>query len=473
VKLRRFHVVLSQQEPLSALASACARGLEDAGLERSDSAPDVVLDFGDERSHHAPTTASPFGVWRFVVDGGEPIGWRAMIEGRRSVRARLCADLPNGRRVVLLEGVLPIVSLSYRKTRSSLEQWLSSWPARAAAEAAHGIDRFNDGGRESADDTPPSLMARLRWPLVQPWRTLARWWRESSRYDTWNVGVARLPAPLRDVRDLATLRHVQWLPEQPPLFYVADPFPYDHDGRRWLLVESYGHPKGIRGRIARIDPRDRREGQRPAIAIARGATHLSCPSVFRDEGGRVCCAPEMQQERDGCVLYRLEADGSWQPFDHILRGRDVVDPAVFRHGDRWWVFCGNAQAAGSLALDAYFAPALAGPWTPHPLNPLKMDLSSARPAGRPFTIDGRLYRPAMDCSRTYGGAVQIMEVVDLTATRFRERLAARIDPDPASPYPDGLHHLVVDGDEVYIDAKRQRYDNWLWLKNWWRGCHQP
>ena len=129
---------------------------------------------------------------------------------------------------------------------------------------------------------------------------------------------------------------------------------------------------------------------------------------------------------------------------------------------------GNDQAAGSLALDAYFAPALDGPWTPHPLNPLKMDLSSARPAGRPFTIEGRLYRPAMDCSQTYGGAVQIMELVDLTTTRFRERLSARIDPDPAGPYPDGLHHLVVDGDEVYIDAKRQRYDKLLWLKNWWR-----
>jgi hypothetical protein len=299
------------------------------------------------------------------------------------------------------------------------------------------------------------------------WRRLGNWWREARRYDTWNVGIATLRTPLRDPSDLTALRQVRWLPERPPLFYFADPFPYEHDGRTWLLVETYGHPKGIRGRIARIDPHDGRDSREPPdIAIARGNTHVSYPYVFRDEEERFWCVPEMQAERDGCVLHRLQADGTFQPVHHILRGRHVVDPTVFRHENRWWLFCTNALAAGSLALDAYCANDLEGRWTPHPLNPLKMDLSSARPAGRPFTIDGRLYRPAMDCSETYGGAVQIMEIVDLTDTTFRERPVARIEPDRASPYPHGLHHLVVDGRTVYIDAKRQRYDKLLWLKNW-------
>ena len=107
---------------------------------------------------------------------------------------------------------------------------------------------------------------------------------------------------------------------------------------------------------------------------------------------------------------------------------------------------------------------IGGPWTAHPANPVKRDLATARPAGRPFPVNGRLYRPAQDCTWTYGGAVHLMEIVALTPTVFRERLALRLEPDRAWPYPDGLHHLVVDGDRVYFDAKRTYVDWLLWLR---------
>src|SRR5262249_1702872 len=112
------------------------------------------------------------------------------------------------------------------------------------------------------------------------------------------------------------------------------------------------------------------------------------------------------------------------------------------------------------ALHAYYAPAIDGPWTPHARNPLKRDAATARPAGRPFTVGDHLYRPAQDCSVTYGGAVHVMEIATLTPTTFVETLAPRLEPDPAWPYPDGLHHLVVDGTRVFIDAKRTTVD-WL------------
>ena len=42
----------------------------------------------------------------------------------------------------------------------------------------------------------------------------------------------------------------------------------------------------------------------------------------------------------------------------------------------------------------------------------------------------------------------------------------RLEADPDWPYPHGLHHLVVDGNRIYIDAKRTRYDLLRWLKVW-------
>src|SRR5213596_456309 len=55
-----------------------------------------------------------------------------------------------------------------------------------------------------------------------------------------------------------------------------------------------------------------------------------------------------------------------------------------------------------------------GPWRPHPGNPVKVDVRSSRPAGGPFLFGGNLYRPAQDCSRTYGGGITINRVTHLS-----------------------------------------------------------
>ncbi|HKB09652.1 MAG TPA: hypothetical protein VKD69_03320 [Vicinamibacterales bacterium] len=278
-----------------------------------------------------------------------------------------------------------------------------------------------------------------------------------ARYDIWNVGIAALDRPLEAVADLLPLEDVRWLPPQPPLHYIADPFPYRHGDRDWLLVEHYGHPRGVRGRIARIAVGAPASAAPPTTVIARDR-HVSYPYVFTD-GTRTYCAPEMSQE-DGCAIYALRSDGEWTQAHHVLRGRRLVDATIFRHERRWWLLGTEPPPQHNLVLNAFYADALDGPWHAHAANPVKRDLASARPAGRPLLVNGQLYRPAQDCSETYGGAVHLMEVLALTPTEFRERIALRVEPDPSWPYPDGLHHLVVDGTRVYFDAKRTHVD-WL------------
>ena len=274
-----------------------------------------------------------------------------------------------------------------------------------------------------------------------------------ARYDTWNVGIATLDRPLEHVADLLPLRNVRWLPPQPPQQYVADPFPYRHGDRDWLLVEQYGHPRGGRGIIARIDASSPATAT-PAIVRDR---HVSYPYVFSD-GTRTLCTPDMNQE-DGCVVYALGADGAWTPAHHILLGARIVDPTVFRWNGRWWLFGAAPPPRHTTTLNVFHAESVEGPWIAHHANPVKHDVASARPGGRPFVVNGRLYRPAQDSSDTYGGALHVMEIVALTPDDFHERIALRLDPDPRWPYPDGLHHLVLDGTRVYFDAKRTHI-NW-------------
>jgi hypothetical protein len=164
------------------------------------------------------------------------------------------------------------------------------------------------------------------------------------------------------------------------------------------------------------------------------------------------------------VIYALGPDGVWSARHHVLRGAKLVDPTLFRADNRWWLFASGPPPEHTTVLRAFYADTLAGPWTPHARNPVKRDPATARPAGRPFSIGDRLFRPAQDCRGTYGAAVHVMEIVVLTPSIFEETLALRLEADPHWPYPDGLHHLVVDGARVYFDAKRTTIDWLLWLK---------
>jgi hypothetical protein len=429
-------------------------------MRHADRAPvDFVLCFG---TPPIGVDVPRFGLWRFVVDGGLPFGWRAATSGASSVHAALHAEDGHAR-VELQHGWLPL-SLDYTSSAQRLHAVMAGWPARAVADIESGA-----WPTLARIDAPVEARSRpTDWDLLRTWcalpgRRLKHWWREAARYDTWNVSVTTLGAPLTDIQQLApTGQSVRWLPPRPPLCYVADPFPYRHQGRDWLLVEEYGHPKGVLGRISRVDP----ESDSPdGVPVIVRESHLSYPFTFQD-GADVLCSPEMHQE-DGCIVYRLRDDGSWAPLHHILRGRRIVDPTFFRHDGRWWLLCTEyREKSGNLTLHGYHSDALAGPWTPHALDPLKSDLASARPAGRPFTIGPRLYRPAQDCRETYGGAIHIMEVHALSPDTFREALALRLEPDRHSPYPHGRHHLVVDGTTVYSDGKRCRVDHGLWWKTW-------
>ena len=73
--------------------------------------------------------------------------------------------------------------------------------------------------------------------------------------------------------------------------------------------------------------------------------------------------------------------------------------------------------------------------------------------------NGKLLRPAQDSSRTYGGAIVINEITELTETTFAEREYKRIDPDGKWKYNSGLHTLSPMGtDRTLIDAKSFRFN---------------
>jgi hypothetical protein len=186
--------------------------------------------------------------------------------------------------------------------------------------------------------------------------------------------------------------------------------------------------------------------------VLRTPEHLSFPFVFEHDG-TVYAVPE-SYESGRITLYRVQTDPLRFVDPMTLLDIDGCDPAIVRWADRWWLFCTRASMLPDANLFVYFADDLAGPWIPHARNPVKTDVRGARSAGTPFVSNGALYRPAQDCSTSYGAAVVLHRIDVLTPDAFAESAVRRVEPDRAGPFPDGLHTVAAAGARCFIDGRR-------------------
>jgi hypothetical protein len=273
---------------------------------------------------------------------------------------------------------------------------LADRPARAPARHSAMALRKSQARR---------LAARLTAPM-----------RRAGPVRHWNIALRESDLP-PDVRHFDLAAYTP-LPVDPSTFH-ADPFVVEREGRTYLFAEAYPYASG-KGVIVCADVDA--EGQAgPFRTILERPWHLSYPYVF-EHGGETWLAPE-GSTHGGVELYRANAfPWDWELAHHLLPDWPLVDATIFEQAGRLWLLAAAATHGGSDwdELFAWHAPALAGPWTPHRLNPIKSDCRSARPGGRPLRIGGRLLRPAQRCERGYGEALAWLEIRTLTPEAFEE-----------------------------------------------------
>lgn len=196
--------------------------------------------------------------------------------------------------------------------------------------------------------------------------------------------------------------------------FYADPFVVEWQGRQYLFVEEFPYALG-RGviSVAELGPDGTFETPR---AVLEEPHHLSYPQVFAHDG-EVYMIPESSGASE-LVLYRAaQFPHSWVREAVLLTGVRLNDMTLLVRDDRFWLFGTEQRGQGSASdtMVAWSAKALAGPWTPHPMNPILIDRRASRPGG-PFTTgaDGRTYLPLQDGTDTYGGGLGIAELLVLT-----------------------------------------------------------
>jgi hypothetical protein len=273
------------------------------------------------------------------------------------------------------------------------------------------------------------------------------------RRGDWCIGYRHRTEPARIPEKLDLRPEAFTLLPSPPSCFYADPFLFEEDGDIFLFFEDYDYATG-RAHISYVTLGPNGPSE-PAVALVR-PYHLSYPFVFAHDG-RILMIPETSGNRS-VELYEATAfPSAWRLYAVLIPNINASDVTVCQWDGRWWMFAAvvDHDSSGWDAVSVFWADMLEGPWHPHPMNPVKNDVTSARPAGALIQADGRLLRPAQDCSNGYGSALTWCEVVELTETGFTERVIARQTCPVGSGYY-GLHTYNRITSFETVDFKRSR-----------------
>jgi hypothetical protein len=391
-------------------------------------------------------------VWQFRF-GPEarpgPPGGPELVRGERSVLARLVELAGPNEGRVLVEGRIKTIRHSLAATRARVLDVIARWPARALVWRRAGLVEPESEPIVRLHPEPPiEPRARRFRELIGAARRLF----ECTTEEAWRLGVIDAPpAALFDGSRPA----IRWLPEWRE-GWLADPVGVHGEV---VFAEAFD-PATNRGHLVRTGL----EAGAPVVPVLRAAHHLSWPFLVED-GGEIFLLPEASATGRIQLWRAAPFPDRFEPDAVLVEGFAGVDPTVLRHAGHWYLFAADRADQDEARLHLFVAEALRGPWRRHPMSPVVDDLGSARPAGPIFEQEGRLYRPAQDCARTYGGAVVINRIEALTPDLYREVPIARLDPDPTGPCPDGLHTLTVTEAGILVDGKRERRSLRAFLAN--------
>jgi hypothetical protein len=269
-------------------------------------------------------------------------------------------------------------------------------------------------------------------------------------YDEWNIGI--VASPIEAFLDRSFKCEVRWLKPLPGGKFRADPFAISKGDRIAMLCEEYDY-RSSSGTIIGFECRDDGELLSEPKTVIDLPVHASYPYLLKHKD-EIYCIPETYQLHEINLYRAQEFPFRWIKVRALLNDIAALDPTIFEFAGYWWLACTNRDDGPLDKLLIWYSTDLFGQWMPHPKNPVKVDLLSSRPAGTPFVYDGQLYRPAQDCSGTYGGRIVLNRVKKLTTIDYEEEQTAFIEPNHNSHYPDGVHTVCAAGPLTILDGKR-------------------
>ena len=269
-------------------------------------------------------------------------------------------------------------------------------------------------------------------------------------YQTWNIGIVE-----NDISEIICSNdselEVNWVKHNYRDRFFADPFILDSNEHEiYILVEEYPY-FSKRGVISKLTVRREDYQLIDRKVILERPYHMSYPFIHRMENGIVdWIAPEASMS-GALYRYSINQESSMLENQELLLDEPVLDATITCQNGKYWLFCTKRGVDSNKKLFIYHALTSRGPWTPHDMNPVVEDSSTARPAGCMVHLHDSLYRIVQKNDMSYGEAINVMKVEELTVHSYRECFVKNIRCN-SKKYSHGIHTIngyegvcVVDG----------------------------
>lgn len=424
---------------------------------------DVVLCLAPDAPAERLAGCARFGAWSLYAgelrgrSGEAPLFWE-MYDGAPAAPITLRVHAPTGGVRILHRSFVRSDQVSLHRSRCAGYRRAARLPARRLCGLHHrgwplvasspihaeGPPNPRPGPSSPGNATMLRFLSRVVQGVLS--RRLGQWLGEKE----WFIAYRRLAPGTSAARGSASLTAIV----PPAGHFYADPFLFQRDGHRFIFFEDYEWSRR-KALIRYLELDERGLHREPRIALEQDC-HLSYPFVFAEDNA-VYMLPETGGHRTVELYRAARFPVEWTLERVLLRDVSARDATLLHHGGRWWLFVA-IDVDGGTPIDELFlfsSDSLHGEWEPHPMNPVVSDVRSARPAGRIFSQDECLIRPAQDCSRSYGWRVVFNRIEALSATDYREEPIRAIEP-AADTGNLRTHSYDSDGAYEVLDGFRMR-----------------
>jgi len=427
--------------------------------------PDFILRFGFSIIRGGILDVARYGVWSYHHDDperyrGVPTGFHEIMHNdpvNGAILQRLGDRVDGGD--ILYKGYFATRLHSWKGNLDHLLSSTVEWPALVCRRIAmHGFEAVKEPVRT------PGKLFRLPGNLlmIQFLTLLLRnrikfHLKELFRHERWFTGVSRISNGLPVEPGSSVI-----LPEPDLLIrgeskhtYHADPFGALLPDGVLILTEHYCYLRQKGVIVSHYYDKSLGQLLRKGDALETDG-HLAYPYLFNYEGN-LYCLPE-SAEGGHVDLYLFNHETYRLDFHRrIIPDLEGIDGTLFRHEGMWYYMCTD-RCSTNERLHLWFSEQLEGPYRPHPLNPVKTDIRSSRPAGPPFLHNGRLLRPTQDCSVRSGWRINIQEITRLSPTLFCETDFALIHPPVINGRSmKGIHTFSISDGLMVADFKEEAF----------------
>lgn len=181
------------------------------------------------------------------------------------------------------------------------------------------------------------------------------------------------------------------------------------------------------------------------------------PQVFKVDGEWWMTPHSSDNVRN--LYHATHFPDTWELYDIIINAPwPLRDGTIFQYNGYFWMICGRTVPYEDTVL--YYSPTLYGnTWTLHPSSPIITGTDHYRPGGRPIIRANAVDILLQDLTVTYGRAVRIFRLTNLTTTSCTATELATSPLLIASGgvgdwNKDGMHQLDrVDSGLSIVDGK--------------------